>query len=83
VGVRYSGVQENAPSANFLNFYAPGFVSQYDYHTDQFSFGINWYPNYWVKYQVNVNIDRLKQPSATGALPQNYTVLMQELQFRF
>ena len=82
-GVRYSGIQANAPSANFLNLYTPGFVSQYDYHTDQFTFGINWYLNYWVKYQFNVNIDRLKQPSVTGQVPQDFTVLMQELQFRF
>ncbi|HLW87509.1 MAG TPA: porin [Terriglobales bacterium] len=83
VGFRYSGIQANAPAANFLNYYTPGFVSQYNYHTDQFTFGINWYLNYWVKYQFNVNIDQLKQPSTTGQLPQNFTVLMQELQFRF
>ncbi|MFZ3211939.1 MAG: porin [Terriglobales bacterium] len=81
--VRYSGIQANAPATNLLNLYTPGFVSAYDYHTDQFAFGINWYPNYWVKYQFNVNIDRLKQPSTIGQLPQNFTVLMQELQFRF
>jgi len=83
IGVRYSGVQANAPAANFLNFYTPGYVSQYDYHTDQFTFGFNWYMNYWIKYQFNVNIDRLKQPSTTGQEPQDFTVLMQELQFRF
>lgn len=83
LGVRYSGIQANAPASNFLNFYTPGYVSQYDYHTDQFTFGINWYLNYWVKYQFNVNIDRLKQPSVTGQVPQDFTVLMQELQFRF
>ncbi len=83
LGVRYSGVQANAPSANFLNLYTPGYVPQYDYHTDQFTFGVNWYLNYWIKYQFNVNIDRLKQPSTTGQLPQDFTVLMQELQFRF
>ncbi len=81
--MRYSGIQANAPATNLLNLYTPGFVSAYDYHTDQFAFGINWYPNYWVKYQFNVNIDRLKQPSTIGQLPQNFTVLMQELQFRF
>ena len=42
------------PAANFLDFYTPGFVPTYDYHTDQFTFGVNWYLNYWVKYQVNV-----------------------------
>jgi len=83
VAARYSGIQANAPSANFLNIYTPGFVAPYDYHTDQFTFGVNWYPNYWVKYQFNVNIDRLKQPSTTGQLPQNFTTLLQELQFRF
>jgi hypothetical protein len=36
-----------------------------------------------VKYQFNVNLDRLEQPSTTGQLPQTFTVLMQELQFRF
>ncbi|MFZ0285004.1 MAG: porin, partial [Terriglobales bacterium] len=83
LGVRYSGIQSNSPAANFLDFYTPGFVPQYNYHTDQFTFGVNWYLNYWVKYQFNVNVDRLKQPSTTGQLPQNFTVLMQELQFRF
>lgn len=80
---RYSGIQANAPSSNFLNFYTPGFVPQYDYHTDEISVGINWYLNYWVKYQFNVNIDQLKQPSIIGQVPQNFTVLTQELQFRF
>jgi phosphate-selective porin OprO/OprP len=83
VGVRYSGVQANAPAANFLTIYTPGFVPQYDFHTDQITFGINWYPNYWVKYQFNVNIDQLKQPSTTGQIPQNFYSLTQELQFRF
>ena len=83
VTARYSGIQANAPAAIFFNYYTPGFVPQYNYHTDQFTFGFNWYPNYWVKYQFNVNIDQLKQPSITGQVPQNFFVLMQELQFRF
>jgi phosphate-selective porin OprO/OprP len=83
VGVRYSGIQSNAPAGNFENFFTPGFVPQYDYHTDEITFGINWYMNYWVKYQFNVNIDQLHQPSTTGQLPQNFYVLTQELQFRF
>ena len=80
---RYSGIQSNAPAGNFFNYYTPGFVPQYNYHTDQFTFGVNWYPNYWVKYQFNVSIDQLKQPSVTGQVPQNFIVLLQELQFRF
>jgi phosphate-selective porin len=83
LAARYSGIQANAPPANFLNIFTPGFVPQYDYHTDQISFGINWYLNYWVKYKFNVNIDQLKQPSVTGQLPQNFYSLTQELQFRF
>jgi phosphate-selective porin OprO/OprP len=83
LGARYSGIQANAPAANFLNIYTPGFVPAYDYHTDEITFGVNWYLNYWVKYQFNVNIDQLKQPSVTGQIPQNFYALTQELQFRF
>ena len=83
LAARYSGIQSNAPSANFLTIFTPGFVPQYDFHTDQITFGVNWYPNYWVKYQFNVNIDQLKQPSTTGQIPQNFYSLTQELQFRF
>lgn len=83
LAARYSGIQANSPAANFLDFYTPGFVPGYDYHTDEVSFGVNWYLNYWVKYQFNVNIDQLKQPSTIGQLPQNFYALTQELQFRF
>jgi phosphate-selective porin len=80
---RYMGVQANEPGANFLNYYTPGFVPTFDYHTDEFTVGANWYPNYWVKYQINLGIDQLKDPSTIGAVPQNYYVISQELQFRF
>jgi phosphate-selective porin OprO/OprP len=83
LAARYSGIQANAPAANFLNIYTPGFVPGYDYHTDEITFGLNWYLNYWIKYQTNVNIDRLKQPSVTGQEPQNFFAVTQELQFRF
>jgi phosphate-selective porin OprO/OprP len=83
LGARYSGIQANAPASNFLNLYTPGFVPANNYHTDQITFGVNWYLNYWVKYQFNVNIDQLKQPSITGQVPQNFYSLTQELQFRF
>jgi phosphate-selective porin OprO and OprP len=83
LGARFSGIQANAPASNFLNFYTPGFVPQYNFHTYQWTFGINWYLNYWVKYQFNVNVDQLKQPSVTGQIPQNFFALTQELQFRF
>jgi phosphate-selective porin len=83
VGARYMGIQANEPGANLLSYYTPGFVSTFNYHTDEITVGLNWYPNYWVKYMVNLGIDQLKDPSTIGALPQNYYVVSQELQFRF
>jgi phosphate-selective porin len=83
VAFRYMGIEANEPGANFLNYYTPGFVPTFNYHTDEFTAGLNWYPNYWVKYQVNLGIDQLKDPSTIGAVPQNYYVILQELQFRF
>ncbi len=55
----------------------------FDDHTDAFTAGINWYPNYWVRYMLDFSVDRLKEPSVTGALPQNYFTTLQRLQFRF
>ena len=83
VGFRYSAIQAIAPGANQENLFTPGFVPTYSYRTDQFTFGLNWYLNYWVKYQFNINVDRLKQPSVTGQEPQDIVVFLQELQFRF
>jgi phosphate-selective porin len=83
VGLRYMGIHADEPGANFLNYYTPGYVPTFNYHTDEITFGLNWYPNYWVKYQVNVGIDQLKDPSTIGAVPQDYYVVSQELQFRF
>jgi hypothetical protein len=83
VAFRYMGIEANEPGANFLNYYTPGFVPTFNYHTDEFTAGLNWYPNYWVKYQINMGVDQLKEPSTIGAVPQNYYVISQELQFRF
>jgi len=83
VGVRYMGIQANEPGANLLDYYTPGFVPTFNYHTDEITAGLTWYPNYWVKYQVNLGIDQLKNPSTIGAVPQNYYVVLQQLQFRF
>lgn len=83
VGFRYSAIQAIAPGANDLNIYTPGFVPTYSYRTDQFTFGFNWYLNYWVKYQFNINVDRLHQPSVTGQEPGDFVVFLQELQYRF
>ena len=84
VALRYTGIQAKAPGADFSNYIlTPGFVPTYDYHTDEITFGLNWYPNYWIKYQVNVAVDQLHQPSVTGQEPQNFFVVLQRLQFRF
>jgi len=83
VALRYTGIQANAPGETIFNPFTPGLVPTYDFHTDQITFGLNWYPNYWIKYMVNVGIDQLHQPSVTGQVPQNFVVILQRLQFRF
>jgi phosphate-selective porin OprO and OprP len=83
IAVRYTGIQANAPGANFPNPFTPGFVPTYNYHTDEITFGVNWYPNYWIRYMLNIGVDQLKQPSVTGQEPQNFYVVLQRLQFRF
>ena len=83
VALRFTGIQAKAPGADFTNYYTEGFVPTYNFHTDEITVGVNWYPNYWVKYMVNVAIDQLKDPSITGQEPQNFVVVLQRLQFRF
>ncbi len=83
VGFRYSGIQGNEPGEFFNNLFTPQLVPTYNRHTDQFTFGVNWYLNYWVRFQSNLDFDRLKDPSTIGAVPQNYFVFSQRLQFRF
>jgi phosphate-selective porin OprO/OprP len=83
VALRFTGLQANEPGANFENYYTPGFVPTFNDHTFEYTAGINWYPNYWVKYVFNFNLDQLKQPSVIGSVPQNYYVVEQRLQFRF
>jgi len=83
VALRYTGIQANAPGETIFNELTPGLIPTYDFHTDEITFGLNWYPNYWVKYMVNVGVDQLHQPSVIGQEPQNFFVVMQRLQFRF
>jgi phosphate-selective porin len=81
---RYDSIEAHEPGISLLsNPLTPGFVTTYVNHTDEFTFGVNWYLNYWVKYQFNVAVDRLKEPSVTGQVPQDFTVLLNRLQFRF
>jgi phosphate-selective porin len=83
VGFRYMGIQANEPGANLLDYFTPGYVSTFNYHTDEITAGLTWYPNYWIKYQINLGVDQLKDPSTIGSTPQNYYVILQQLQFRF
>jgi phosphate-selective porin len=83
IAVRATGIHANEPGVNLLNYYTPGYVPTFNYHTNEYTIGLNWYPNYWTKYQLNFNIDQLRDPSVTGAAAQNYFVVEQRLQFRF
>jgi hypothetical protein len=80
---RFTGIQASEPGANLYSYYTPEYVPTFDYHTFEYTVGINWYLNYWTKYVVNVGIDQLKDPSTIGTLPQTYYVVTQRLQFRF
>jgi phosphate-selective porin len=80
---RYTGIQANEPGVNLENYLTGGYVTGFNDHTDEFTFGLNWYPNYWVKYVINVGVDQLKEPSVGGLEPQNFYVVTQRLQFRF
>ena len=86
---RYSKLQGDAPGLTcnattipacpITPVISPGFAD----HTDQFTFGVNWYLNYWVLVKSEVSLDRLKDPSVQGILPHNYYVYLETLQFRF
>lgn len=80
---RYDKIKAIEPGFAQPGSLTPGFVPTFNQHTDQFTFGLNWYLNYWVKYQMNLSIDRLSSPSVSGQVPQNFPVLLQRLQFRF
>lgn len=86
VAFRYDKLQVKEPGA-VLNGpftpFTPAAVPTFQNHADSFTAGINWYLNYWVKYQANFGVDRLAQPSTTGQIPQNFFVLLQRLQVRF
>ncbi len=80
---RYSGLQGNEPGADFTSFFTPGIVPTFKMHTFEYTAGLNWYLNNWVKYQFNFNIDQLKEPSTIGQVPGTYYVFLNRIQFRF
>jgi phosphate-selective porin len=79
---RFTGIQANEPGESF-NYLTLGTVPTFNNHTDEYTMGLNWYPNYWVKYVVNFGIDQLKEPSVNGQVPGNFFVVTQRVQFRF
>ena len=83
VAFRYDKLQAKEPGLLIPNPFTPGGVPTFVGHADTFTAGLNWYLNYWVRYQANFGVDRLAQPSTTGQLPQNFFVLLQRLQVRF
>jgi phosphate-selective porin OprO and OprP len=83
VAFRVTGIHALEPGTSFLQYYTKGFVPTFDDHTTEYTVGLNWYPNYWVRYMLNVSVDQLKDPSVLGAEPQNFFVVAQRLQFRF
>lgn len=72
---RYSKIQAKALSTP-LPVGAEG-------HADEFSVGANWYPTYFVRYMVDFNVERARDPTVGGAPPQKFFVALQRLQFRF
>jgi len=80
---RYSWIEGKAGGQEFASQFTPASVPPFSAHTDQFSMGVNWYLNYWILLKLDLNIDRLRNPSVQGVLPQNYYVAVQGLQFRF
>jgi phosphate-selective porin len=40
---RYSGIQGNEPGIFFNNLQTPQNLPAFNRHTDEFSFGVNWY----------------------------------------
>ncbi len=52
---------------------------------DQFSTGVNWYPTALVRYMLDFNVERLKNPisSPVALAPQSFLSVLQRVQFRF
>jgi phosphate-selective porin OprO/OprP len=82
LAARVSWLYAKAPGQTYATF-TPTSVPEYKNYTDQLTVGVNWYLNYWTLYKLDLDIDQLRQPSVEGFLPQNYYVVIQQIQFRF
>jgi len=76
---RYAKIQAKTPSVLF----STGVVTGAEAHADQFTTGLNWYPSYFVRYTLDLNVDRARDPTTANVLPQKFFVVLQRLQFRF
>jgi len=79
VVARAAWVDAKAPGRTFDTF-TPTSVPGYTADTYQLTFGVNWYLNQWAAYKLNLDVDRLNQPSVQGILPQTYFAVIQQLQ---
>lgn len=52
---------------------------------DQFSTGVNWYLNSYMRYMFDFNVERIKNPvsSPVPLAPQSFLSILQRIQFRF
>jgi len=67
--------------------YAGAQMDDSDAHgrTDQFNTGFNWYPNSYVRYLFDFNIERLRDPvtSPVALQPQTFFSIVSRVQFKF
>jgi phosphate-selective porin len=78
VKARYSYLNVNAPGDPANGF--PNIGNS----VDELSAGLNWYPTNLVRYALDFNLYRVKDAATVGgALPQNFLVVLQRVQFKF
>ena len=59
-------------------------VPSYKNAVDEFSVGLNWYPQNLIRYSFDVNIYRDKDAATVGGQPpQTFVVILQRVQFKF
>jgi hypothetical protein len=59
-------------------------IPSYKNTVDEISFGLNWYPQTQIRYDIDVNIYRDKDAATVGGQPpQTFVVILQRIQFKF
>jgi len=78
VKARYSYLDADAPGDPANGF--PNIANS----VDELSAGLNWYPTNLVRYALDFNLYRVKDAATVGgAVPQNFLVVLQRVQFKF